>query len=163
MTPAFDSVTVSVTAATDPVTAFAIFTGETDRWWRRGPKFRVAGKQRGVLRFEPWVGGRLLEEFESAPGAQVVTTGTITVWVPPERFQFEWRGVNFAPGESTLVEVRFEAVPTGTRVTVRHSGWAALRGDHPVRHGQQGAEFIRSMGLWWGELMTSFRELVEEG
>src|SRR5262249_50874118 len=27
---------------------------------------------------------------------------------------------------------------------------------------QQGAEFIRSMGLWWEELMTSFREVVEE-
>jgi len=68
--------------------------------------------------------------------------------------------VNFAPGESTQVEVVFEAVPTGTRVIVRHSGWAALRPDHPVRHGQQGPAFIRTTGLWWGDLMTSFREFV---
>lgn len=157
-----DVVTVSVTVSTDPATAFDIFTKETNLWWRRGPKFRIAGKQPGVVRFEPWLGGRLLEEVESPSGPRVFTEGTITAWQPPEQFQFEWRGVNFAPGESTRVHVVFEPVPTGTRVTVRHSGWAALRPDHPVRHGQQGSAFIRGMGLWWGDLMTSFRELAAE-
>ena len=158
--PPSDRVTVSVTVPTDPATAFAIFTRETDLWWRRGPKFRVAGREAGLLRFEPRLGGRLMEEFESSSGPQVFTKGTITVWQPPERFQFEWRGVNFAPGESTYVEVVFDAVPTGTRVTVRHSGWAALRPDHPVRHGQPDREFLRATGLWWGELMTSLREFA---
>jgi uncharacterized protein YndB with AHSA1/START domain len=158
--PASDVVTVSVTVSTDPATAFALFTGETELWWRRGPKFRIAGREASAVRFEPWLGGRFMEEFESPSGPQVFTKGTITVWQPPERFEFEWRGVNFAPGESTHVEVVFEAVPSGTRVTVRHSGWAALRSGHPVRHGQQGSAFIRSLGLWWGELMTSFREVV---
>ena len=72
------------------------------------------------------------------------------------------RRVNFDPGESTHVQVVFEAVPTGTRVTVRHSGWATLRADHPVRHGKEGPAFIRMIGLWWGDLMTSFRELAAE-
>ena len=160
MTPPSDLVTVSVTVSTDPATAFVLFTEDIDLWWRRGPKFRIAGKQPGVLRFEPRLGGRLLEEFESPSGPEVFTTGTITEWQPPARFRFEWRGVNFAPGESTQVDVVFEAVPTGTRVTVRHSGWTALPPDHPVRHGQQGPAFIRTMGLWWGDLMTSFREFV---
>jgi uncharacterized protein YndB with AHSA1/START domain len=160
--PASDLVTVSVIVSTDPATAFAIFTEETDLWWRSGPKFRIAGKQPGVLRFEPWLGGRFMEEVESPSGPRVFTTGTITLWQPPERFHFEWRGVNFAPGESTQVEVIFEAVPTGTRVTVRHSGWAALRPDHPVRHGQVGPAFIRAHGLWWGDLMTSFIEFAAE-
>jgi uncharacterized protein YndB with AHSA1/START domain len=153
-------VTVSVTVSVDPATAFAIFTTETDLWWRSGPKFRIAGKQPGVVRFEPWLGGRLMEDVESASGPKVFTQGTITEWQPPERFQFEWRGVNFAPGESTQVQVVFEAVPTGTRVTVRHSGWSTLRSDHPVRHGKDGAAFLRMMGLWWGELMTSMREMA---
>ncbi len=159
-TPASDVVTVSVTVSTDPATAFALFTQETDLWWRHGPKFRIAGKQPGVVRFEPRLGGQFMEEFDSPSGSQVFTKEQITAWQPPERFQFEWRGVNFAPGESTQVEVVFEAVPTGTRVTVRHSGWAALRPDHPVRHGQQGPAFIRANGLWWAELMTSFREFA---
>ena len=163
MRTASDLVAVSVTVSTDPATAFAIFTTETDLWWRSGPKFRIAGKQPGVVRFEPWLGGRFLEEVESPSGPQVFSKGTITLWQPPERFEFEWQGVNFAPGESTRVEVVFEAVPIGTRVTVRHSGWAALRADHPVRHGHDGPAFIRMMGFWWGELMTSFRERAAEG
>jgi len=158
--PGSDLVTVSVTVATDPATAFTIFTTETDLWWRSGPKFRIAGKQPGVVRFEPWLGGRFIEEVQSQTGPQLFTKGEITVWEPPERFQFEWRGVNFAPGESTQVQVVFEAVPTGTRVTVRHSGWSTLPAEHPVRHGQDGTAFIRMMGFWWGDLMTSVREFA---
>jgi uncharacterized protein YndB with AHSA1/START domain len=162
MPPASDVVIVSVTVPADPATAFVIFTEETDLWWRSGPKFRIGGKQPGILRFEARAGGRFMEEFQSPSGPEVFTRGIITVWEPPERFQFEWRGMNFAPGESTHVDVRFEAVPAGTRVTVRHFGWAALPPDHPVRHGLEGPSFIRSTGLWWGELMTSFREFAAE-
>ena len=160
--PASDVAIVSVTVQADPATAFAIFTEETDLWWRSGPKFRFAGRQPGNVRFEPWLGGRFMEEFESPSGPQVLARGTITTWQPPERLEFDWRGGNFAPGESTHVEILFEAVPTGTRVTVRHSGWAALRPDHPVRHGLEGPAFIRMNGLWWGELMTSLREFAAE-
>jgi hypothetical protein len=66
--------------------------------------------------------------------------------------------VNFAGGEFTEVEVLFEAAESGTRVTVHHRGWAILRADHPARHGLHGPEFIRMIGMWWGELMTSMRE-----
>ena len=107
MTPrASDVVTVSVTVAADQATAFAIFTAETNLWWRSGPKFRIAGKQPGVVRFEPWPGGEMLEEFESASGPRVFIRGRITEWQPPARFRFEWRGVNFAPGESTQVYLK---------------------------------------------------------
>jgi len=40
---------------------------------------------------------------------------------------FNWRNVNFADDESTEVEVLFEPTESGTRVTVQHRGWAALR------------------------------------
>jgi uncharacterized protein YndB with AHSA1/START domain len=152
-----DQVTVSVTVPADPAAAFAFFTEETDLWWRRGPKFRVSGRSPGVVRFEPRLGGQLFEEFESASGPQSFAMGSIIEWDPPNRFAFDWRGVNFAPGEATRVEVTFESVPTGSRVTVRHSGWAALRPDHPVRHGQETDAFLRRTGLWWGELMTAYR------
>ena len=45
-------------------------------------------------------------------------------------------------------------------MTVTHRGWASLRPDHPARHGQDVAAFIRTMGLWWGELLTSLRVLA---
>ena len=79
------------------------------------------------------------------------------VWEPPQRLVFEWRNADFAPHEHTQVEVTFAASAGGTRVTVVHSGWSTLRGDHPVRHGQDVPAFIRMMGLWWGDLMTSLR------
>ena len=111
--PASDVVTVSVTVSTDPATAFAIFTKDTDLWWRSGPKFRIAGRDSGVLLFEPWLGGRFMEEFESPSGPQVFTKGTITVWQPPERFQFEWRGVNFAPGRARMWRLCLMPCPRG--------------------------------------------------
>jgi hypothetical protein len=32
-----------------------------------------------------------------------------------------------------------------------------LRADDPARHGLQGADFSRMIGLWWGEQMSSLR------
>ena len=47
------------------------------------------------------------------------------------------------------------------RPTLRHP----IRSDrnlpgHPARHKLEGAAFSRSMGLWWGQLLTSLREHV---
>ena len=78
-------------------------------------------------------------------------------WEPPKRLRFEFRGRNFQPGEVTFVAVRFDPDPAGTLVTLEHSGWAALRLDHPVRHGAPEPAFIASMGGWWSELLGSLR------
>jgi hypothetical protein len=69
--------------------------------------------------------------------------------------------VNFADDESTEVEVVFAPSESGTLVTVQHRGWGALRADHPARHGQQGADFTRKIGIWWGDLMTAMRVYSE--
>lgn len=159
--PPGDRVTVSVQVAAPPVESFRVFTEEIDQWWRRGFRFRVSGAQPGILRLEPRVGGRLHETFESPQGAQDVVTGIVTAWEPPTRLAFEWRSVTFAEGERTNVEVTFEPRGEGTLVTVRHSGWSAIRPDHPARHGLATAPFIRMTGLWWGDLMTALREHIQ--
>jgi uncharacterized protein YndB with AHSA1/START domain len=153
-----DQARVSVSVAVEPGEAFRIFTEEIDQWWRRGLKYRVSGKGRGILHLEPGVGGRLFEEIESAAGPRALETGLVTAWAPPSRLAFEWRAVNFAPGETTEVEVTFEPSGRGTLVTVTHRGWSRIRPDHPVRHGAEVAAFLRNMGMWWGDLMTSLRE-----
>jgi hypothetical protein len=158
--PAGDRARVSVLVAAPPDVAFRVFTEEIDQWWRRGLKYRVSGKGRGVMCLEPGVGGRLFEEIESGAGARVVETGRVTEWDPPARFALEWRNVNFSKTEKTLVEVDFEESPSGTIVTVTHSGWSAIRPDHPARHGLDVPAFIRMNGMWWGEVLTSFREHV---
>jgi len=161
-TSAGDAACVSVRVEVSPEDAFAVFTEEIDAWWKRGPEFRVAGKRRGVLAFEPGVEGRLFETFETASGSRTHEVGRITAWQPPSLLAFEWRGVNFKPHELTRVEVRFEKAGEGTLVTVRHSGWSVLPSDHPVRHGLVGAEFSRMMGLHWGKLLTGLREYVDD-
>lgn len=156
--PAGDEVRVSVPVAVSPAVAFQVFTEEIDHWWRRGPKYRLAGQGRGIIQLEPGRGGRLLESFETESDRRVVETGRITTWEPPSRLVLEWRSVNFAPLEKTEVQVRFEPSPSGTLVTLTHRGWSRIRADHPVRHGLEGEAFIRMMGLWWGDLLSAMRE-----
>jgi uncharacterized protein YndB with AHSA1/START domain len=158
-----DQATVSVLVKVAPAEAFRLFTEEIDSWWRGGLRYRI-GKRRSVVHLEPKLGGKLFESFEtSAGGAKVKATGVVTCFEPPTRLVLEWRAVNFAPDERTEVEVSFQPSPSGTLVTVRHRGFGQLRPDHPVRHGQAPPDFIRSMALWWSELMTSFRERAEHG
>jgi uncharacterized protein YndB with AHSA1/START domain len=155
--PPGDRALVSVLVKLPPSEAFRVFTEEIDAWWRGGLKYRI-GKQRSVVHLEPKLGGRLFESFETGSRGHVKQTGVVTCWEPPSRLVLEWRAVNFAPAEKTEVEVLFEPSASGTLVSVRHSGWSRIRPDHPVRHGQEAQAFIRSMGLWWGELMSSLRE-----
>ncbi len=159
--PPGDQATVSISVAVEPAVAFEVFTKETDLWWRRGLRYRLAGRRPGSLCFEPGAGGRLFESFETSSGTQVHEAGRVTVWQPPSRLVFTWRNANFAAEESTEVEVFFEPTDTGTRVTVQHRGWSAIRPGHPARHGLEGAAFSRMIGLWWGELMTALREFIE--
>jgi uncharacterized protein YndB with AHSA1/START domain len=157
-----DQVTIAITIAVEPAVAFRVFTEETDLWWQRGPAYRAGGRNPGTLCFEPRSGGRLFESFKAPDGEQLVEFGRITVWDPPSLLMFEWRSVTFAPGERTEVEVRFEPIATGTRVTVIHRGWAALRPDHPVRHGQPAPAFIGNLGMWWTRLLKALREQAEK-
>lgn len=161
MTIAGDKVRVEALVRVPIGDAFAVFTTEIDRWWRRGPAYRIGGKHVGPLHLEPELGGRIFQQY-GAGGAAVHEIGRITVWEPPHRFAFTWRGINFRPTDAaTVVEVWFAATASGTRVTLEHRGFAALPDDHPVRHGKPVAAFVRDLGLWWGGLLTGLRELAE--
>jgi len=158
-----DRARVSVFVAVAPEDAFEVFTKEIDLWWRHGPAFRIAGRRRGQLHFEGGLGGRIFESFVASAASAATRTievGRVTAWEPPSRLEFEWRGVNFKPHESTTVEVLFDARRGGTLVTVEHRGWCTLPADHPARHGLETQAFLRMMGMWWGDLMTSLREHV---
>jgi uncharacterized protein YndB with AHSA1/START domain len=156
MTPG-DQARISVGVAVPPEQAFRVFTEEINLWWRRGRRFRAAPGEAGIVCVEPGVGGRLFESFTAGGREHVREMGQVLAWEPPERLLLHWRAANFAPHEHTEVEVLFKATASGTLVTVTHRGWAAIRADHPVRHGEEAAAFIRTMGLWWGDLLTSLR------
>jgi len=145
-----ENVRVTTVVAVDPATAFAIFTGEIGMWWK--PKVDLFGKDRkGVMRFE---GGRLVEAYESGAPFEV---GRVLEWNPGENVRFEWRQRDFAPGDVTEVEVRFERVAGGTRVTLQHRGWDRIAAPHPARHGHTGDAFVSMIGLRWADLLTAYR------
>jgi uncharacterized protein YndB with AHSA1/START domain len=152
-----DQARVSVAVEVPPAAAFAIFTEDIDRWWRRGLKYRHSASSSGFIRLEPQLNGRLYESFDAPDSAHVIEVGRVRIWDPPHRLAFTWRNANYAAGEQTDVEVIFAPSASGTLVTVTHRGLADLRADHPARHGNQGAAFSRMMGLWWGEQMRALR------
>lgn len=157
-----DSVRVTVNVRASPERAFRVFTQETDLWWRHGPAYRLAGRRPGTLLFEPGVGGRLLERFETEAGPREHVAGAVLAWQPPDLLRFEWRAVNFAAHERTEVEIRFEACATGTRVTLIHTGFASIRHDHPVRHGKAPRAFLADLGTWWGGLLSALRQRANQ-
>ncbi len=156
-----DRVSASVFVEAPPAIAFEVFTEQIDAWWRHGLKFRSGARALSVLHLEPRLGGRLFETIAAADAgpdaAHVVQTGTVTHWDPPHALAIEWRGINFAPHETTTVSVAFAPRRDGTQVTLVHAGFAALPPDHPVRHGQPVAAFIARLGMWWSDQMTSLR------
>ena len=159
-----DRVSASVFVAAPPAIAFEVFTEQIDTWWRHGLKFRDGARGLSVLHLEPRPGGRLFETISTPDGGtgHVVQTGTVTEWRPPHALSIEWRGVNFAPHETTTVSVAFEPRRDGTQVTLVHSGFAALPADHPVRHGKPVPAFIAQMGMWWSDQVTSLRSVVDD-
>jgi uncharacterized protein YndB with AHSA1/START domain len=156
-----DSARISVAVAVPPDFAFRLFTEDIDRWWGTGRKYRQSDTQSSLIRLEPKLGGRLFESFERGGAPQVWEAGKVLVWEPPRRLSFSWRNANFTEHEQTHVDVHFESTRSGTLVTVTHSGFSSLRADHPARHGLASGEFLRLMGLWWGEQLTALRAYGE--
>jgi activator of Hsp90 ATPase-like protein len=179
-----DSVRVSVFVRVAPAAAFAVFTEEIDRWWRRGPAYRIAGRSPGAMHLETRLGGRIFEAYDEGRLHEV---GSVVAWQPPEHFAFTWRLIprgasppappaepagspppislrsnTFTRVETTRVDVRFAPRNGGTEVTLEHSGWSAIPDDHPVRHGRTGSAFLGNLGQWWAGLLTSLRELAPD-
>jgi uncharacterized protein YndB with AHSA1/START domain len=156
---AADGVRVAIDVGVEPSVAFEVFTTELDAWWGRGPRFRFVPPYAGTMRLEPGLGGRLLHVVDG--GERAFEVGRFEAWEPPERVAFTWRLPSFRPGQLTRVEVRFEPVAAGTRVSVRHDGWDALPPEHPARHGLSGRAFVLMKGGWWADLLTALRTRAE--
>lgn len=105
------TVTSAVTVGVDPKTAFSVFTGEMDLWWVRGPVNFYDGARAVGMRCEPGVGGRLLELY-SKDGSEALELGKISTWQPGELVAWH------SSVDDVSVQVRFEQVTDGTRVTV---------------------------------------------
>ena len=102
------------------------------------------------------MGGRLVEVHDVKTGAGF-EVGRVLAWEPGALLRFEFRGRDFAPGERTEVEVRFQAEGAGTRLDPRAPGLGQHPGGTPARHGFTGPAFVDMIGLWWADLLVAMR------
>ncbi len=73
------------------------------------------------MRLEPGAHGRVMEG--------VIEVGRVVSWQPKERIVLEWCQADWQPSEVTKLELRFEPIDEGTRVTLEHPEWSNLLGD----------------------------------
>jgi uncharacterized protein YndB with AHSA1/START domain len=106
-----------------PEEAFRAFTEEIDEWYERGPHSWNDPERAIAIRFDA---GRLLEVYADGEPYEI---GRVTVWEPGRRLAFAYRNVALPPRLETEVEVRFERVERGTRVTLEHRGLEQLPPD----------------------------------
>ena len=95
--------------ATDPMTAFTVFTDELDLWWVRGPINAYDSGRLVEMRCEPGVGGRILEVYDAESG-DGLELARITVWEPGRRLA--WK----SSLDDVTIDVRFDPTATGTIV-----------------------------------------------
>lgn len=115
------SVVRTVEVAVDPGTAFRMFTEEIDEWYERGPYSWNDPERAVAIRFEH---GRLLEVWDEGDGYEM---GFVTAWEPGERLVFAYRSVHLPPDLETEVEIRFEPIAAGTRVSSSTEGSSSSR------------------------------------
>lgn len=139
---------VALRIAAPPDVVFDAFTDDIALWWRPNGLFSFTPRSPGVMAFED---GRLVERLTTG---KVFEIGEVRVWERGARLVFGWRQAAFAPDMDTEVEVRFEAVEDGTRVTVEHRGWDSVPAGHVARHGFPNGVFLHRHGEWWRALLA---------
>jgi uncharacterized protein YndB with AHSA1/START domain len=145
-------VLVALRVAAPPDRTFSAFTDEIGEWWQPNALFRFTNRDGGRLAFEPDPPERLVEIGTDGERFEI---GPVRVWEPPHRLVFGWRQAGFADDQSTEVSVRFDAVETGTRVTIEHFGWDAIPQEHAARHGFPLGPFQQRLAEWWQDLLRS--------
>ena len=135
--------------------AFDAFTRRMGDWWRPHPLFATTPKAPGVFALvDPGQHGRLVETLE---GGQCFEVGRVTAWDAPNRLAFSFRPASLGSDQNTEVEVRFEAIGDGVRVTLTHRGWSSLPTGHVARHGFGDLLLMTRLGEWWTAQLARYK------
>jgi SAM-dependent methyltransferase len=73
------------------------------------------------ISFEPTRDGRVRERN--------AVVGHVTSWLPGDRISLEWHPADWEPRAVTEIDLRFERIAGGSKVTLEHRGWGGLLGD----------------------------------
>jgi uncharacterized protein YndB with AHSA1/START domain len=105
-------ITKSVVLRCSPERAFALFTEQAGLWWP--PERRHTDDASSEIRLEAF--GRF---FERARDGTEVELGVVRTFEPASRLMLDWYP-GTGPENPTQVEVTFEAIDSGTRITITH-------------------------------------------
>jgi uncharacterized protein YndB with AHSA1/START domain len=111
----------SVVVRRKPEEAFSIFTERFASWWPNKTHSMFKDGSASVA-LEPRKGGKL---YEISSSGERQEWGTIVSWDPPRGFVTTWHP-GMDPANPTELEIRFTAVPEGTRVDLEHRNWEKL-------------------------------------
>ncbi|AYY14200.1 hypothetical protein EF847_17345 [Actinobacteria bacterium YIM 96077] len=144
------TITRTVTVHVEPMRAFTLFTADMDAWLPRDPHaFNYPDRAVGV-ELEPGVGGRWREIWHDGHGYEM---GRVLAWEPGERLLLTYRHRSLPEDLLTEIDIRFDAVPRGTRVTFEHRGLERL----PVKALHEWS------GRAWRRFMAAFAAHVAGG
>jgi uncharacterized protein YndB with AHSA1/START domain len=135
----------SVVVPADPERAFEVFTAGISSWWPAS--HHIGDAPIAEVLIEPFVGGRWYTRHED--GSETYT-GFVRAWEPGERLVVTWQidaQWRYDPALVTHVEVRFEPVEGGTRVTIEHRDLERFGGD-----AERMRQTFSSPGAWSGML-----------
>jgi uncharacterized protein YndB with AHSA1/START domain len=117
-----------------------VFTAEIGSWYKRD-RFTVFDITCVLdIRFEPYVGGRLLEVHDRDTG-EGRELGRVVHWEPGRRLRF-------TDNHDAAVEVSFTPVDGGTRVTLVHGGFDRLPPEEAAQVRRYGWRLVL---VWFGD------------
>ncbi len=132
-----------ITVLGSPDSAFRRFTEGIAGWWPLATH-SVGQNETVTVVFEGREGGQVFERLSDETTA---VWGRVKLWEPPHRFTMSWH-----PGHpeerATELDVRFELVPEGVRIRLRHSGWEVL--------GEAAEEACRRYTTGWDPVLARF-------
>ena len=111
-------VTKTITVRRTPAEAFAIFHERFGSWWPY-TQFSLHQQETRSCAFDGHLGGEL---YEIGNDGERAVWGSVRAWDPPHGFTLAWHP-GYPAEKATTVEVRFDAVPEGTCVTLTHRDW----------------------------------------
>jgi uncharacterized protein YndB with AHSA1/START domain len=117
---------LEVTVPRSPDEAFRLFTEGIASWWPADTHSLEHGK--AEIHFDGRPGGDIYEQLDDG---RRHLWGTVIVWEPPFRVSFTWHPGREA-SEAQQVEMRFDALAEGTRVTLEHRGWENAGIEGPI-------------------------------
>ena len=126
--------------------AFDLFTRRLAEWWPLATH-SIGGDKVTEVRFEPRVGGRVIEVVED--GTEY-SWADVLAWDPPHRFVISWHP-NPEPVAASIVEVRFVPSDSGCTLELEHRGWEEFGLE-------QGTALRDQYGPGWDMVLAPFVE-----